>query len=180
MMSVPGLRIITRRIVATIIAHRSRRDGLTRRKSLRLPLKLVEPDGSLQMTYRQHRSGPTRLRAGSEQTRTTFMSDHLQFLGYDTEGFFDELFNENNRPRPEGQLLVETINSLGVGELRMRQEAIERTLMRMGITFARLRRRTGNREDLSFRYHSAHRRCRGVEPRRSRTQTADPRAQLLH
>ncbi|QDU36349.1 hypothetical protein Mal4_06340 [Maioricimonas rarisocia] len=64
------------------------------------------------------------------------MSDNLQFQGYETDGFFDELFDDHNQPRPEGQLLVETINSLGVGELRMRQEAIERALMRMGITFA--------------------------------------------
>src|SRR5690606_20603943 len=42
----------------------------------------------------------------------------------------------NGAPRPGGQLLVERINSTHPDELRERQKAIERALMRMGITFA--------------------------------------------
>lgn len=58
------------------------------------------------------------------------------FGSYQTEGFFDELFDEKGQPRPGSQLLVEKINSLPPGELKRRQEEIERALLRMGITFA--------------------------------------------
>ncbi|MCA8999421.1 MAG: circularly permuted type 2 ATP-grasp protein [Planctomycetaceae bacterium] len=58
------------------------------------------------------------------------------FDGYETEGFFDELFYESGQPRGGGQLLVDKINSLPEGVLKQRQEAIDRALMRMGITFA--------------------------------------------
>lgn len=62
--------------------------------------------------------------------------DALQFHGYATEGFYDELFFEGGQPRPPAQLLVDRINSLAPGDLTARQRAIERALLRMGITFA--------------------------------------------
>ena len=62
--------------------------------------------------------------------------DGLSFEGYDTEGFYDELFDGGGGPRPEARVLVEKINSLAPGELRRRQTAVERALLRMGITFA--------------------------------------------
>ncbi|MEQ8788646.1 MAG: circularly permuted type 2 ATP-grasp protein [Pirellulaceae bacterium] len=64
------------------------------------------------------------------------MPDRLTFDNYDPEGFYDELFTSDGRPRPEGRTLVEKINHLPSGELRRRQDAIERSLLRMGITFA--------------------------------------------
>lgn len=60
----------------------------------------------------------------------------LHFREYDTEGFYDELFDEHGKPRPGGELLVEKIESLGDGELLRRQAAAERSLFRLGITFA--------------------------------------------
>ncbi len=57
------------------------------------------------------------------------------FVNYDTEAFHDELFDEHGRPRPGARLLVEKINSLQAGDLKQRQEAIDRALLRMGITF---------------------------------------------
>ncbi|MEZ6121615.1 MAG: circularly permuted type 2 ATP-grasp protein [Planctomycetaceae bacterium] len=62
------------------------------------------------------------------------MSD-LTFTGYDPEGFRDELFFDDGTPRPGSRLLIDTINSLPPGELRIRQDAIEAALVRMGITF---------------------------------------------
>ncbi|WP_437192327.1 circularly permuted type 2 ATP-grasp protein [Planctomicrobium sp. SH527] len=58
------------------------------------------------------------------------------FEGYLTENFYDELFYSDGHPRPGSQLLIDKINSLPPGELKHRQEAIERALLRMGITFA--------------------------------------------
>lgn len=64
------------------------------------------------------------------------MTASHNFESYQTENFYDELFYPNGQPRPGGRLLVEKINSLPPGELNQRQEAIERALLRMGITFA--------------------------------------------
>jgi uncharacterized circularly permuted ATP-grasp superfamily protein len=63
------------------------------------------------------------------------MSDQHTFHAYQTDGFYDELIDGDGTPRSGSQLLVEMINSLAPGDLRRRQEEIERALMRMGITF---------------------------------------------
>lgn len=59
----------------------------------------------------------------------------LTFDDYQTEGFYDELFGADGRPRPAAEVLVRRINSLLPGELLRRQRAAETTLLRMGITF---------------------------------------------
>lgn len=60
--------------------------------------------------------------------------DHT-FNQYDTERFFDELFDGEGRPRVGARVLINRINSLPPGELKQRQTAIDRALLRMGITF---------------------------------------------
>jgi uncharacterized circularly permuted ATP-grasp superfamily protein len=57
------------------------------------------------------------------------------FQNYDSDGFFDELFDANGTPRPEAQLLIDKIEALPAGELRIRQKAAEAQLLKMGITF---------------------------------------------
>ncbi|MCA9181212.1 MAG: circularly permuted type 2 ATP-grasp protein, partial [Planctomycetales bacterium] len=64
------------------------------------------------------------------------MTAQHSFHGYQTEGFYDELFDEHGKPRPGAKVLHDFINSFQPGVLRERQEAIERALHRMGITFA--------------------------------------------
>jgi uncharacterized circularly permuted ATP-grasp superfamily protein len=64
------------------------------------------------------------------------MSGQHSFFEYQTDGFYDELFDNRGQPRAGARLLIEKINSLAPGELRKRQEEIERALLRMGITFA--------------------------------------------
>src|SRR5690606_6370065 len=61
----------------------------------------------------------------------------ITFDNYDpgAASYFDEVFLPNGEPRPEARVLVQKINSLAPGELRRRQTAIERSLLRMGITF---------------------------------------------
>lgn len=64
------------------------------------------------------------------------MSANHTFAGYQTEQFHDELFDLQGHPRPGAKVLVDFINRLPPGTLQERQEAIERALHRMGITFA--------------------------------------------
>jgi len=59
----------------------------------------------------------------------------LGFDGYQTEGFFDEMFDASDRVRPEARLLVDLIQNLPEGELQARKAAIERAMLRLGVTF---------------------------------------------
>lgn len=59
----------------------------------------------------------------------------LDFANYDTEGFYDELFVEKSRPRPGSQVLIDTLSQLPADEVRLRQDTIDKALLRMGITF---------------------------------------------
>jgi uncharacterized circularly permuted ATP-grasp superfamily protein len=60
----------------------------------------------------------------------------LKFDGYDTEGFYDEMFDPAGQPRPGASLVVEKIESLPEEELVRRQRAAERALLHLGITFS--------------------------------------------
>lgn len=59
----------------------------------------------------------------------------MRFNGYETGGFFDEMFESRAKPRLGGRLLAQRIESLPEGELHRRQQAAERALLHMGITF---------------------------------------------
>ncbi len=59
----------------------------------------------------------------------------MKFDGYDTGGFFDEMFSPNSRARPETKALVQILQSLPDGELQRRQRAAENALLQLGITF---------------------------------------------
>ncbi len=59
----------------------------------------------------------------------------MQFTAYDTDGFFDEMFEADGRPRAGSALLVQRIHGLPQGELLQRQRAAEQALLHMGITF---------------------------------------------
>src|SRR5579864_4877319 len=59
----------------------------------------------------------------------------MQFSSYDTQGFYDEMFEESGRPRPHARLLLETVESLSDGHLLRYKHAAERLLLQMGITF---------------------------------------------
>jgi uncharacterized circularly permuted ATP-grasp superfamily protein len=60
----------------------------------------------------------------------------MDFSTYQTEDFYDELFDENNHPRPGAQLLVKKIESLAQENLLTKQQAAEIMLLQLGITFA--------------------------------------------
>ncbi len=60
----------------------------------------------------------------------------MKFDNYQTDGFYDEMFDEGGQPRPGANLVVERINSLPAEELTRRQRAAERALLHLGITFS--------------------------------------------
>ena len=59
----------------------------------------------------------------------------MRFASYQTEGYYDEMFEAGSRPRPHAQLLAETTESLSDGQLLGCKHTAERLLLQMGITF---------------------------------------------
>jgi uncharacterized circularly permuted ATP-grasp superfamily protein len=59
----------------------------------------------------------------------------MVFDSYDTESIPDELFQTDGTPRAGAELLVEQLRSMGIDDIRRRQQAMDRALMQMGITF---------------------------------------------
>ncbi len=59
----------------------------------------------------------------------------MNFDDYDTEGFYDEIFDEQGRPRSGADLLIQRVNDLPEKDLHRRQKAAERALLNLGITF---------------------------------------------
>lgn len=59
----------------------------------------------------------------------------MKFTEYETEDFYDELFEDTNVPRSGAKVLVDRLETLPEGELKRRQQAAETVLFRMGITF---------------------------------------------
>ena len=62
-------------------------------------------------------------------------TERLVFSDYDTDGFFDEMFDDEGAPRPAASLLARRLKSLSEGELPRRQKAADTALLNMGITF---------------------------------------------
>ena len=60
----------------------------------------------------------------------------MDFVNYQLESFFDELFESQGKPRQGSKLLVEKIESLSSENLLTKQRAAETMLLQMGITFA--------------------------------------------
>src|SRR3984885_4593308 len=59
----------------------------------------------------------------------------MHFNGYDSGGFFDEMFDAQGEPRLAARLLFQRVAALGDGELRRYQQAAEQAFFRAGITF---------------------------------------------
>ena len=59
----------------------------------------------------------------------------MKFSTYDPGEFYDELFEGIGRPRRGSALLLRKFASLPDGELRKRQQAAERVILNMGMTF---------------------------------------------
>jgi uncharacterized circularly permuted ATP-grasp superfamily protein len=59
----------------------------------------------------------------------------LRFEEYETEGFYDEMFENDGTPRRRGQVLAQRLKMLSSGDLARRQKAADLALLNMGITF---------------------------------------------
>src|SRR5262245_65414317 len=59
----------------------------------------------------------------------------MPFNIYETDGFYDEMFQPDGTPRPSARVLFQRISALNDGELRRYQQMAEQALLRMGITF---------------------------------------------
>ena len=59
----------------------------------------------------------------------------MHFSTYDPGDFYDELFEARGHPRAESTLLLQKFAALADGELRTRQQAAERVILNMGMTF---------------------------------------------
>jgi uncharacterized circularly permuted ATP-grasp superfamily protein len=59
----------------------------------------------------------------------------MRFATYDTGGFYDEMFLADGTSRTGATVLQQKIEALSEGELQHRQQAAERALLHMGITF---------------------------------------------
>ena len=57
------------------------------------------------------------------------------WTAYDTEGFYDEMFEERGQARSPAELLASRVRALDDGELTLRQRAADKALLNMGITF---------------------------------------------
>ena len=71
----------------------------------------------------------------SEGVATTTEAQPTFFENYQTESFFDEMFDGRGRPRDAYSALYRRIEQLDQQELTRRQQAADRSLMQMGITF---------------------------------------------
>ena len=59
----------------------------------------------------------------------------MNFSHYQVGDFYDEMFTAEGVPRPLARRLLHTIETMPEGELLKRQQAAERALLQMGITF---------------------------------------------
>ena len=74
----------------------------------------------------------------------------MNFSNYQTEGFFDEYFDENNNPRNGSSIVIKRIESLSDGELVKRQKAAEAALFNMGVTFTVYKKEAGTERIFPF------------------------------
>lgn len=59
----------------------------------------------------------------------------MKFSNYQTEGYYDEIFEAGGTPRSSAQILVQKLQSLPDQQIFERQKAAERAFLKMGITF---------------------------------------------
>ena len=59
----------------------------------------------------------------------------MNFQNYQTDLFYDELFEGPDRPRPASASLIQSLKSMNSGDLQRRQKAAEAELLQLGITF---------------------------------------------
>ncbi len=74
----------------------------------------------------------------------------MSWTTYETNGFYDELFEADGTPRPSARPLLERIQSLNEREISRRQKAAEGALRETGITFTVYGERKGTERIFPF------------------------------
>jgi uncharacterized circularly permuted ATP-grasp superfamily protein len=74
----------------------------------------------------------------------------MDFVSYEPGSFYDEMFDTQGRPRSGCELLVRTLTALPGADLVRRQQAAERALLYMGITFSVYGHEQGTEKILPF------------------------------
>ncbi|MEZ4549729.1 MAG: circularly permuted type 2 ATP-grasp protein [Desulfobacterales bacterium] len=74
----------------------------------------------------------------------------MKFSNYTTQGFYDELFDDNGSPRKGSDLLIKKIESLPEDDLLHKQRAAETALLQLGNTFAVYGSEEGTEKILPF------------------------------
>ncbi|MBX7220143.1 MAG: circularly permuted type 2 ATP-grasp protein [Blastocatellia bacterium] len=59
----------------------------------------------------------------------------MKFEAYETDGFYDEMFHANGRPRTGTSVLAQRLETIPEEEILQRQKAAEAALLQLGITF---------------------------------------------
>ncbi len=59
----------------------------------------------------------------------------MKISNYQTEGFYDEIFEDGGKPRSRAQLLVQKLQAMPERQIFERQQAAESAFLKMGITF---------------------------------------------
>ncbi|RZS93804.1 circularly permuted type 2 ATP-grasp protein [Aquimarina brevivitae] len=59
----------------------------------------------------------------------------LDFSSYDTQGFYDEMFDENNVVRPNYKLFLNRLEQIGQGKLNRLRHSTDRAQLSLGMTF---------------------------------------------
>jgi len=74
---------------------------------------------------------------GATQTQTQSQSlvGGVSFSAYETDSFYDEMFNGAGSPRPECQSLFQRMRTIPPDDLIRRQRAADRSMVQLGITF---------------------------------------------
>src|SRR5207249_9531008 len=67
--------------------------------------------------------------AGVRYTYGSQKEHFMDFDRYETEGFYDEMYDDGGRPRARGEQLAKRLRSLSTGELGRRQKAADLALL---------------------------------------------------
>ena len=103
----------------------------------------------------------------------------MDFDRYETEGFYDEMYDASGKPRPRGEQVAKRLRSLSSGELERRQKAADLALLNMGITFNVYGHEAGTEKIWPFDIVPRIIEFDEWMLRRARAEAADPCAQLF-
>ena len=77
----------------------------------------------------------TRRNGMSGQSQSNGSQVQFSCADYQSDGFYDEMFDEAGQPRADCQPLYDRIRSISADDLIRRQQAADRSMVQLGITF---------------------------------------------